>query len=148
MIEVKRSVELEQHVREVQEAVRAGDDQWFADHTAEGGEILFYGTAPDEEWRGRDAVLSLTVGESRAQMDAANISEQEDPTVECFEAGDTGWTVLHGHFNLADGSVVPVRAVTIYVRDGDMWKRVFGAVHVLASNDLLTPGSPLASQPT
>jgi hypothetical protein len=148
MLEVRRSVELEEQVRESREAVRSGNDQWFADHTAEGGEILFYGTDPGEEWRGRDAVLSLTLAESRALMDTAGISEEEDPIVECFETGDTGWVVTHGRFKLADGSAVPVRGVAILVRDEGTWKRVFGAVHVLVSNDLLTPGSPLASQPT
>jgi len=148
MVEVKRSSDLEARVRESREAVRAGDDQWFADHTAEDGEILFYGTAPGEEWRGRDAVLSLTVAEGRAMNEAAGISESENPDFECFEAGDTGWTVAHGHFKLADGSVVPVRSVTVLVRDEGTWKRVFGAVHVLVPNELLTPGSPLALQPT
>ena len=148
MIEVKRSGEIEARVREAKEAVRSGDDQWFADHTADAGEILFYGTAPGEEWRGRDAVLSLTLADARALNEEVGISESDDPDTECFEAGDTGWTVTHGHFKLADGSVVPVRSVTVLVRDEGTWKRVFGAVHVLVPNELLTPGSPLASQPT
>jgi hypothetical protein len=145
MIEIRRSPELEERVRESRSAMERGDDGWFAEHTAEAGDVLFYGSAPDEEFRGRDAVLSLTIAEARAMNEAAGVSEDEDPQVECFEAGDAGWVVVHGHFKLANGSTVPTRSVTVLVRDGATWKRVFGAVHVVVSNDLLVPGSPLAA---
>lgn len=144
MIEVKRSPSLEASARESRAAYERGDDSWYADHTAESGELLFYGSAPDEEFRGREAILSLTIAESRAMNDAAGISTDDEPRLECFEAGDTGWIVAHGHFGLADGSSVPTRAVTVLVRDGETWKRVFGSVHVVVPNELLTPGSPIA----
>ena len=147
MVEVKRSEELEARVAESRKAVETGDDTWFADHTADAGDVLFYGTAPGEEWRGRDAVLSLTTGQGRALNEQAGVVEDSDPTVECFEAGDAGWVVVHGQFELPDGSQVPTRSVTFLVRDGDTWKRVFGAAHVLVPNELLVPGSPLAAQP-
>jgi SnoaL-like protein len=144
LVEVKRSAELEQYVRASFEAVRSGDQQWFVDHTADAGDVLFYGTAPGEEYRGRDAVLALAAGQAQANMEESGLSEEENPEFECFEAGDTGWVVFHGNFVLADGSKVPVRGVTVVVRDGDDWKRVFGAVHALPPNELLAPGSPLA----
>jgi ketosteroid isomerase-like protein len=148
MIEVKRSVELEEKVRESRAAVRSRDAQWLADHVADGGDIILYGTAPDEEWRGRDAFLALALGEVSALMDEAGISDDEEPSVECFEAGDTGWVVTHSHFRLADGSTVPIRALAILVRDEGTWKSVFASTGVLVPNHLLAPGSPLASHPT
>lgn len=147
MIEVKRSAALlEERARELPKAIERGDDAWFADRTADAGEILVYGTAPGEEWRGREAVLSLTLAETRALNEAAGVSEGDQPRIECFEAGDTGWVVVHSHFKLDDGTVVPTRGVSILVRDDGTWKRVFGAVHVLVENDLIVPGSPLASR--
>lgn len=144
MIEVRGSAELEQIVRESVAAIKAGDDEWFAAHMADGGDVLFYGSAPGEEWRGRDAVLGLTSREIRAWMEESDVAEEEDPAFECFEAGDTGWIVVHGNFILSDGSKVPTRGVTVMTRDAGDWKRVFAAVHVLAPNELLAPGSPLA----
>lgn len=146
MIEVKHSAELEEKVLESHEAIARGDDSWFAEHTAEAGDVLFYGTAPDEEFRGRDAVLSLTIAQSRELNEAAGITEDDMRQRECFEAGDTGWVVMHGHFRLSDGSLVPTRSVTVLVRDDGTWKRVFGSINVVTSNDLLVPGSPLAVQ--
>jgi len=143
MIEIKRSAELEVRVRESLQAAKEGDDQWFADHTAN-GDVLFYGTA-GEEFRGRDAVLSLSLAESRAQSEAAGITQDENPEFECFEAGDAGWVVYHTHFGLANGSRVPVRSVIVLVRDDGDWKRVFGSVSIDVDDALLTPGSPLAT---
>ena len=145
MVEVKRSVDLDEHVRESREAVRSGNDRWFADHTAEAGDVLVYGSAPDEEWRGREAALSLTLAEGRAMNEAAGVTEDESPQFECFEADDAGWIVGHSHFKLADGSTVPTRSVTVLVRADGTWKRVFGAVHVVVPNELLIAGTPLAS---
>lgn len=147
MIEVKRSSELEAQVRESFDAIRSGDDQWFADHTPEAGDLLVYGSAPGEEWRGRDAVLSLTLGRSRELNEEAGVREDENPEFECFEAGDTGWVVVHGRFLLADGSSVPTRGVSVFVPDDGKWKRVLFAAQVLAPNELLAPGSPLATRP-
>jgi len=147
MVEVMRSPELEERARESVRAVQDGDDRWFEDHTGEAGDILFYGTAPGEEWRGRDAVLSLTRGEAQRLMEEGGLSEDE-PAFECFEAGDAGWIVAHGSFRLADGSTIPLRSVVVLVRDEGTWKRVFGAVHVLAPNELLAPGSPLVASAT
>jgi hypothetical protein len=147
MIEVKHSVELDELARQTRAAYERGDDSWFADHTADAGDVLFYGSAPDEEFRGREAVLALTIARSRAMNEAAGISDDVPPEVECFEAGGAGWVVAHGTFKLADGSAVPVRSVTVLCRDDGGWKRVFGSINVVASNDLLVPGSPLAVQP-
>jgi archaellum component FlaG (FlaF/FlaG flagellin family) len=64
--------------------------------------------------------------------------------VETFRAGDTGVTVTHTSFVLADGSSIPLRSITVLTRDGDTWKTVVNAVQVVVPNELIGPGSPLA----
>lgn len=148
MVTIKRSPELQAFARDRLRRLIARDDAWFEQTTAL-GEVLSFGTAPDEELRGRDAVLGFT----REQMDRAeglalaDAEEPADDVVEAYEAGDAGWIVTHDRHTLGDGSWVAHRNVTVVVRDaeGGGWKRVLTASQLLVPNDLLLPGSPLLS---
>ena len=146
MVTVRRSSELEQLQEESLQRFNAGDNDWFAANIAD-GEVIAWGTAPEEIWRGRDSVLSMTVQAIRELNASAGLVEEADPErqIEAYEAGDTGWAVVHSHFRLSDGSTVPTRTLWIYARDEDGWKLVAGGPHVVASNDLIAPGSPLAA---
>jgi len=152
MVTIKRSPELEEFAREARRRFIAGDDAWFEQTTAH-GEVTSFGTAPDEEARGRDAVLALTL-EQLAEMNAAeglalaDVEEPDADAVEAYEAGDAGWIVTHDRFTLEDGSWATNRIVTVVVRDGDGsgWKSVLSASQLLVPNDLLVPGSPLLSR--
>jgi hypothetical protein len=148
MITVKRSPEIEREAVQARSAYRSGDTAWVERHLAH-GEVQSYGTAPGEVWSGRDAVLGLTHARVRELNDDACLVDDPDAeeytTVEGFEAGDTAWLVAHSRFLLPDGSSVPLRGITILARDGDDWVSVHGSTHVLVPNELLVPGSPLAT---
>jgi hypothetical protein len=150
MVTSKRSPELEQFAREARRRFMAGDDAWFEQTTAH-GEVNSFGTAPDEESRGREAVLSLTLEQINEMNTAdglvlADVEEAEADAVEAYEAGDAGWIVTHDRFTLDDGSWVANRVVTVVVRDDDgSWKSVLTASQLLVRNELLHPGSPLLS---
>jgi hypothetical protein len=60
MIKVDRSPELVEFAREGRRRFEAGDTAWFEQTTAY-GEVSSFGTAPDEQSRGREAVLALTM---------------------------------------------------------------------------------------
>jgi SnoaL-like domain len=149
MVTIRRSPELEEFAREARRRFMAGDDVWFDQNTAH-GEVTSFGTAPDEQSRGREEVLALT-NEQIREMNAAaglaleDVEELEDSHVEAYEAGDTGWIVTQDRFTLDDGSWVANRVVTVVVRDGDGdgWKGVLTASQLLVPNELLVPGSPL-----
>jgi SnoaL-like domain len=152
MVAIKRSSELEEFARERRRRLIAGDDAWF-EHTTAHGEVISFGTAPDEHLRGREAVLAFTkeqinkmnTAEGPAVTDA---EEAEGESVEAYEAGDAGWIVTHDRHTLDDGSWVAHRNVTVVVRDrdGGGWKRVLTASQLLVPNELLVPGSPLAAR--
>ena len=80
MVTVKRSRELEEFAREGQRRFEAGDEAWFGETTAH-GEVRSFGTAADEQSRGRDAVLALTIDQVREMNDAAglDIGRTEEP---------------------------------------------------------------------
>ena len=151
MVTIKRSPELEQFARERRRRLIAGDHTWFEKTTAH-GEVTSFGTAPDEQLRGREAVLAFTM-EQIEQMKTAEgvpVADAEDPeghTVDAYEAGDAGWIVTHDRHTLDDGSWAAHRNVTVVVRDrdGGGWKRVLSASQLLVPNELLLPGSPLLS---
>jgi hypothetical protein len=150
MINVDRSPELVQFAREGRRRFEAGDTAWFEQTTAY-GEVSSFGTAPDEQSRGREAVLALTmeqIGEMNetAGLDiAAPEDGGEEDVVEAYQAGDVGWIVTHGRFTFEDGSWTANRVVSVVVRDpeGGGWKSVLTASQLLVPNDLLLPDSPL-----
>jgi hypothetical protein len=150
MITADRSQELEEFAREGRRRFEAGDTAWFGQTTAN-GEVSSFGTAPEEESRGRDAVLALTMEQIREMNEAAglDISGPEDggeeDVVEAYQAGDAGWIVTHGRFTFEDGSWTANRVVSVVVRDPEDggWKSVLTASQLLVPNDLLSPGSPL-----
>jgi len=149
MVTVKRSAELEEFAREGRRRFQAGDEAWFGRTTAQ-GEVSSFGTAAEEQSRGRGAVLALTMEQVREMNDAAglDIGEEDDggeDVVEAYEAGDTGWIVTHGRFTFEDGSWVANRVVSVVVRDPEDggWKSVITASQLLVPNGLLQPGSPL-----
>jgi hypothetical protein len=151
MITVDRSPELEEFAREGRRRFEAGDTAWFEQTTAH-GEVSSFGTAPEEQSRGRDAVLALTTEQIRemnetAGLDIAAPEGVNEDLVEAYQAGDVGWIVTHGRFTFEDGSWTANRVVSVVIRDADEggWKSVLTASQLLVPNDLLLPGSPLRS---
>jgi hypothetical protein len=149
MVAIKRSSELEEFARERRRRLVAGDGAWFEQTTAH-GEVISFGTAPDEQLRGREAVLAFTMEQINEMSTAEGLAvtdaeEAEGDSVEAYEAGDAGWIVTHDRHTLDDGSWVAHRNVTVVVRDrdGGGWKRVLTASQLLVPNELLVPGSPL-----
>jgi len=149
MVTVERSQELEEFAREGRRRFEAGDEGWFAETTAY-GEVGSFGTAAEEQSRGRDAVLALTMEQVREMNDAAGLDisgpgEADDDVVEAYRAGDVGWIVTHGRFTFDDGSWVANRVVSVVVRDPSDggWKSVLTTSQLLVPNELLLPDSPL-----
>jgi hypothetical protein len=58
MVTVTRSPELEEWAREARRRFESADQPWFEQATAY-GEVNSFGTAPDEQSRGREAVLAI-----------------------------------------------------------------------------------------
>src|SRR5215472_6244002 len=93
MVTVNRSPELEEWAREARRRFESADQPWFEQTTAY-GEVSSFGTAPDEQVRGREAVLAMLDGlhptsDEAAPSDGVTDAEDEDE-VEAYEAGDTG----------------------------------------------------------
>ena len=143
---VKRSPELELLAEEAHRRELAGDDAWFAARTAD-GEVMAMGSAIEEVFRGRDAVLGMTLDRVREELEEAGLQFGADVPreVEAYETGDTGWIVTTSSFVLDDGSTIPTRSVSLLVREDGEWKWVLGSVHVVVPNELLTSDSPLVS---
>ena len=153
MIKVTRSPELEEFAREGRRRFEAADTAWFQQTTAF-GEVSSFGTASEEQSRGRDDVLALTTDQIREMNEVAGLDiaapddgSDGDDVIEAYEAGDAGWIVTHSRFTFEDGSWVANRIVNVVVRDSEDggWKSVLTASQLLVPNELLTEGSPLRS---
>ena len=148
MVTVTRSLELEEWAREARRRFEAADQAWFEETTAY-GEVNSFGTAPDEQSRGREAVLEMMEDlhaiSKAAEPSVGATNEDDEEVVEAYEAGDAGWIVTHGRFTFDDGSWAPNRVVNIVVRDrdGGDWKSVLVASQLLVPNELLAADSPL-----
>ena len=152
MITVTRSPALEEFAREGRRRFETGDSAWFERTTAL-GEVSSFGTAPDEQSRGREDVLALTADQIHEMNESAGLAiasgdgQDTEDEVEAYQAGDAGWIVTHGRFTFEDGSWVANRIVNIVVRDSEDggWKSVLTASQILVPNELLIEGSPLRS---
>jgi len=147
MVTVTRSPELEEWAREARRRFESADQAWFEQTTAY-GEVSSFGTAPDEQTRGREAVLAMMEGlhetNEAAEPSIAAVEEEEEDVVEAYEAGDAGWIVTHGRFTFDDGSWAANRVVNVVVRDPDGgWKSVLVTSQLLVPNELLHADSPL-----
>lgn len=152
MVTVDRSSELEEFAREGRRRFEAGDTAWFEQTTAFGA-VSSFGTAPDEQSRGREDVLALTMDQIGEMNEASGLDiaapeddgDGDEDVVEAYQAGDVGWIVTHGRFTFEDGSWTANRVVSVVVRDpdGSGWRSVLTASQLLVPNDLLLPGSPL-----
>ena len=146
MVTVTRSTELEEWAREARRRFESGDQAWFEQATAH-GEVTSFGTAPDEQVRGRDAVLAMMEGLHDSSGDAgpSPTGEEDDEVLEAYEAGDVGWIISHGRFTYDDGSWAPNRVVNVVVRDSDDggWKSALVTSQILVPNELLQAGSAI-----
>jgi hypothetical protein len=152
MLSVRRSAELEEFGREGRRRFEAGDEAWFEQTTAH-GEVSSFGTAEEEQARGREAVLALTIDQIREMneavgVDLGEVGGADEDVFEAYEAGDTGWIVTHSRLTLEDGSSVANRVFNVVVRDPEDggWKWVLTTSQLLVPNELLQPGSPLLSR--
>ena len=153
MIKVTRSPELEEFAREGRRRFEAADTAWFEQTTAH-GDVSSFGTAPEEQSRGRENVLALTTDQIREMNEAAGLAivatddgQDDDEVIEAYQAGDAGWIVTHGRFSFDDGSWVANRIVNVVLRDPDdgKWKSVLTTSQLLVPNELLNDASPLRS---
>jgi len=140
---IRRSTELVEYAKAAHKAFEERDNDWFEKHTAS-GDVIAFGTDPEEIFRGRAAVLGLTADEVAEINERAGIKVEFDEP-EAYEAGDAGWILTHGRFVLSDGASIPVRSLTFVVREDGVWKAGVSGISVVVRNELLTPGSPLAT---
>lgn len=141
-MQIEHSPELEQLTHESYDAWQHGDAAWLADHLSAEDPIMF-GSAPDEEMRGSDAITEMT-----DKALAARASWPFKPTdrriVDARECGDVGWSLIEQRWEFEDGSYLPTRGLTIWHREEGRWKMVVGLVAPAFSDDLLHAGSPIA----
>jgi hypothetical protein len=143
LVVVRRSPELEQLVHEAQAARDGGDDAWFEERTA-AGEVVQFGTAPGEVSRGYEEVHRSKIADYEQAHEAAGF-KMVIGDVEAYESGRAGWAITDVRFQLTDGSYVPARDITIFVRGpDDDWLIAATFLSVVARDELITPGSPLA----
>jgi hypothetical protein len=148
MVTVTRSEELEEFAREGRRRFEDGDEAWFEQTTAD-GEVSSFGTAAEEQLRGREAVLALTTEHAADTNESGGPNGDTDETAEdvfeAYQAGDAGWIVTHGRFTFEDGSWVANRIVNVVIRDPEDggWKWVLTTSQLLVPDELLQPGSPL-----
>lgn len=140
---IRRSPELEDLARQGRAAAESGDYDWLERHTAS-GEVISFGTAPEEFWRGREEIIRLQQERAVEKINEQAGIKPEIDEVEGYEAGDAGWIVTHGRFVFSEGSV-PFRSVVVVVREDGEWKMGLIGAGLVASNDLISGGSPLAT---
>lgn len=134
-VRARKSTELIALTDEDRAAWRAGGDGWL-DHRLAEGEISEFGSAPGEEWHGREQVAALN-SRGAPNDDVQYLDEigVDETRIEAWEAGDTGWVVAHGVSRSETGQTVPTRSIVVFARDSDGWKRVLAATHVLVPNE-------------
>jgi hypothetical protein len=143
-MQIERSSELEQLTQESYDAWDRGDMGWFADHLSTQDPIMF-GSAPDEEMRGSEAIADAT-GRALAERESWPFKPTDRRIVDARQCGDLGWSLIESKWEFDDGTYVPTRGLTIWHREDGQWKMVLGLVAPAFANELLHAGSPVTQR--
>jgi hypothetical protein len=80
------------------------------------------GTDPAEWWVGQETVRQILTAQLRAFADQG--AQFMPSGAEAWAAGDLGWVIDQPTIRMRDGRKVPLRATTIFNREGGTWKMV------------------------
>jgi len=105
-------------VRAAYDALSSDPAAFFEHHLAEEVTPLIIGTAPDEWWSGREAILETV----RTQSEGASGIAVRASAPAAFETGDTGWIIDRPSFHLPDGRRVPARLTVACHREHGQWR--------------------------
>jgi ketosteroid isomerase-like protein len=117
---MKRSADVEELVKSMWEAMRRGEAASVTGLVADGEDVVWVGTDPDEWWEGADKVRQV-IGEQLGAMGGFEVINT-NPTA--FEDGDVGWVADRGAIRLPDGKEVPIRATGVLTRQAGEWRIV------------------------
>ncbi len=111
------SVELVNLYRKLLEDISSGNQSGIVAVLADDPGVILVGTAQDEFFEGRDAVISLVARVIEAGVQLVLGSPLG------YESGDTGWVVDRSHFSF-NGLEVADRMTAVFTRTQNGWRLV------------------------
>lgn len=129
---MERSPELEELVAAWFASATAGDPSLVDRHVSRGEGTRLVGSAPDEWFRGGDAVAEFLRGEVERSGGKATFSPSE---TEAFSEGTVGWATTRLTITLPDGGQVSPRWSSVFVREDGVWKFVQTHASIGVPND-------------
>ncbi len=114
------SVEIEQVLRDVVEAIANSDLDQIARRTSRDRCAIAIGSDPTEWTEGYDEIMRL-MGDSTPDAEVGITAGLDD--VKGFAEGTVGWAAGHGYFEI-EGKRVPVRITAVVHQENGEWKMV------------------------
>lgn len=115
-----RSETLECLVSALYEASVVGDLAFFNNLVSDADGVITIGTAPDEFWTGRSAILQARESYARASSVSAIIPGK----MLAFTEGTVGWVVDRPRLRLVNGSEIELRFTAVFHVEQGQWKLV------------------------
>jgi ketosteroid isomerase-like protein len=124
-----RSQDVERIVREMYEALKAGDIETFDRYVSDS--VLLIGTDPAEWWDGKEAAMRA-LREQTAAMGGSLPVRPGEPTA--YEVGDLAWFAARPAF-VTDEGEVECRHTGVFRREDGEWRLVESHISIGVPNE-------------
>lgn len=128
---MERAPELEALTRAMYEATAKGDLAFFERHVSRAEALDVIGTAPDEWWRDRAALLDALRAQKQAAGDAFALAPGD---LRAYRHGDVGWVCDRPIMRVGTASAA-CRHTAVYVRTNGAWTIVQQHFSIGVPND-------------
>lgn len=130
---MNQSVELRDVVLRSYEAFAKADTSFFEGFISRREGVLIIGTDPSEWWLGHDNISRVF----KAQLEEMGGINFVGGDPQAYTEGNVGWVVDHPRLRLPDGTEIPFRSTSVFVKEEGEWKLVQGHSSVGVPNEEL-----------
>lgn len=128
-----QSTELRDVVLRSYEAFANADTSFFEGFVSRREGVLIIGTDPSEWWLGHDTISRVYKVQLQEMRGITFVGG--DP--QAYTDDNVGWVVDHPRLRLPDGTEIPFRSTSVFVREDGEWKLVQGHYSVGVPNEEL-----------
>ena len=138
---IERAPDIEQFLREANDAYRRGDASFVKSSTSRHESALLIGSDAREVAHGYDEIVGMLTHELDAR--SSDSPRLQFDSVEAYRDGDVGWANVLGRYELGEGASLPARGTAVLHREDGEWRMLTWCFSFAVPNEEIRADSPL-----